>query len=95
MGQNAGRVYTSQADIDRIEALAVQLPDEANVELRLDSGDTVAGVVAVRPVVQTFLGPGGEEGINAVVRIDDALEPGRSHYVWLGGVRELRRVGTN
>ncbi|MDH5821654.1 DUF3247 family protein [Luteimonas sp. RD2P54] len=95
MGQTAERVYTEQTDIDRIEALTAQLQDEANVELLLDNGGIVTGVVAVRPVVQTFLGPGGEEGLNALARIDDALEPGRSHYVWLGGVREVRRLGSH
>ena len=92
MGRNAERVYTDDADIARMDRLMEQLPDEARVELPLADGSSVAGVVSVRPTVQTFLDPQGEEGINGVVRIDDAADPSRAHYVWLDVIREVRRL---
>ena len=92
MGRTAERVYTNDADIARMEALMEQLPDEARVELLLEDGSSVTGVVSVRPTVQAFLDPKGEEGINGVVRIDDAADPSRAHYVWLDVIREVRRL---
>lgn len=92
MGRTAERVYTDDADIARLEALMQQLPDEARVELLLADGSSVSGVVSVRPTVQAFLDPQGEEGINGVVRIDDADDPSRAHYVWLDLIREVRRL---
>ena len=92
MGRTAERVYTAAADIARLEALMMQLPDEARVELLLADGGSVTGVVAVRPTVQSFLDPHGEEGINGVVRIDDAADPSRAHWVWLDLIREVRRL---
>lgn len=90
MSRVAERVYTDDADIARLEALVLQLGDEARVELLLVDGSTVTGAVAVRPTVQTFLDPQGEEGINGVVRIDDAADPSRLHWIWLDTIREVR-----
>ncbi|MGO1893502.1 MAG: DUF3247 family protein, partial [Luteimonas sp.] len=87
-------VYTDDADIARLEGLMEQLPDEARVELLLADGSSVAGVVSVRPTVQTFLDPQGEEGINGVVRIDDAADPSQAHYVWLDVIRDVRPIDT-
>ena len=75
MSQVAKRVHTDQGEIDRIEALAARLPDEARVELVLDDGDRIAGTVSVRPTVQVFRDEDGNEGLNALVRIDDAADP--------------------
>lgn len=90
MSQVADRVYTGREDIARLEALVEELADEARVELLLEGGKRIEGVVAVRPTVQTFLDPQGREGINGVVRIDDALDPSRAHYLWLDRIREIR-----
>ena len=95
MGRTAERVYTDDADIARLEGLMEQLPDEARVELLLADGSSVAGVVSVRPTVQTFLDPQGEEGINGVVRIDDAADPSQAHYIWLDVIREVRPIDTD
>ncbi|MGY0559696.1 MULTISPECIES: DUF3247 family protein [unclassified Luteimonas] len=92
MGQNAERVYTSDADIARLEALVQQLPDEARVELLLADGSSITGAVVVRPTVQTFRGPDGSEGINGRLRVDDAGDPARSHLIWLDVIREVRRL---
>ena len=94
MGQLAERVYTASDDIARLEALVLQLPDEARVELLLSDGGSITGVVSVRPTVQTFLDPQGEEGINGVLRIDDAADPSQAHYVWLDRIREVRHLDT-
>lgn len=92
MGRTAERVYTDDADIARLEGWMEQLPDEARVELLLADGSSIVGVVSVRPTVQAFLDPHGEEGINGVVRIDDAADPSQAHYVWLDLIREVRRL---
>ncbi|MEZ0469820.1 DUF3247 family protein [Luteimonas salinilitoris] len=95
MGQFAEHVYTRQEDIARIEARATQLDDEAWVALTLEDGGTVEGVVAVRPTVQTFRDPQGREGVNAVVRIDDAGDQAVAHYIWLDRIREVRHLGSS
>ncbi|MCD9033174.1 DUF3247 family protein [Luteimonas sp. Y-2-2-4F] len=94
MGQFAPRVHTEPGDIARLEALIGALDDEAVVEIELEDGARVNGVVSVRPTVQTFRDPEGREGSNGVVRIDDILEPGRSHTLWLDTIRRVRRLGT-
>lgn len=93
MGQFAEHVYTTAEDIARLEARTGALPDEARVAVTLDDGSRVEGVVATRPVVQSFHDPQGREGINAVVRIDDARDPDRAHYLWLDRIREIRALG--
>lgn len=94
MGQFAPRVHVDPGDIARLEALVEALDDEAVVEIELEDGTRVNGVVAVRPTVQTFRDPDGREGSNGVVRIDDALEPARAHTLWLDAIRRVRRLGT-
>jgi len=94
MGQRAERVYTEQRDIARIESWAEQLEDEAHVEVRLADGAMVDGYVTARPTVQVFRDEGGREGLNALVRIDDAAEPEQAHYLWLDRIVDIRCVGT-
>lgn len=94
MGQFAECVYTDQADIALLEDRATQLPDEAKVEVVLIDGSKLQGVVATRPVVQVFHDSAGEEGINGMVRIDDARDPERTHYVWLDEILEVHQAGS-
>lgn len=94
MGQFAECVYTDQADIALLESRAMQLPDEAKVELVLIDGSRVEGVVSAHPTVQVFRDNEGEEGINGVVRIDDASDPQRTHYLWLDEILEVRQTGS-
>lgn len=94
MGQVAPRVHTDQGEIERIKALATDLPDEAVVELTLDDGSTVAGVVSVRPTLQDFRASDGSEGLNALLRLDDADDPAQAHYVWVDLIRTIRHCGT-
>lgn len=92
MSQVADRVCTSDEDIARLEELVTLLPDGARVELVLEDGTSLTGAVAVRPTVQTFLDPEGQEGINGLLRLDDAADPSRLHWVWLDRIREVRRL---
>jgi uncharacterized protein DUF3247 len=94
MSQIAEQVYTEQRDIARIESWAEQLQDEAVVAIELSDGGRVEGVVTVRPTIQVFRDAGGREGLNAVVRIDDASDPGRAHYLWLDRIVDIQRIGT-
>lgn len=94
MGRIAERVYTDQDDIARIESWVEQLPDEARVAVRLVDGGEVQGVVAARPTVQTFLDGNDHEGLNAIVRIDDAGDPRRAHYIWLDRIAGVRHLDT-
>ncbi len=94
MGQFAECVYTDQADIALLESRAEQLPDEAKVEVVLIDGSKVEGVVSARPTVQMFHDSEGEEGINALVRIDDAQDPERAHYLWLDEILEVHQTGS-
>lgn len=94
MGQFADCVYTDQADIALLESRATQLPDEAQVELVLIDGRKVEGVVSAHPTVQMFHDSDGEEGINAMVRIDDAQDPQRTHYLWLDEILEVHQTGS-
>jgi len=94
MGQVAERVYTEQRDIARIESWAGQLEDEERVEVSLADGTCIDGFVTARPTVQVFLDESGNEGMNALVRIDDAADPERAHYVWLDRIVDIRRLGT-
>lgn len=95
MGQFAERVHTRQEEIAQIESRAVQLDGETWVALTLEDGTVVEGVVAVRPTVQTFRDPEGREGINALVRIDDASDEAVTHYIWLDSIREIRHLGSS
>lgn len=87
-------LYTQQADIARLEAMIQQLPDEAVVRLDLNDGGNITGTVAVRPTVQVFRGADGEEGFNAVVRIDDRERPQVVHYLWLDRIAAVTALGT-
>ena len=57
--------------------------------LTLVDGSRLSGVVATRPVLQTFLDADGNEGINAGLRIDDAS--GQARSIWLDEVVDVRR----
>lgn len=87
-------LYTRQDDIARIEALIAQLPDEARVELRLTDGRRLTGTVSVRPSVQVFRDADGVEGFNAVVRLDDPVDPAKTHYLWIDRIASVTRTGS-
>ncbi len=92
----ADTVYTAQVDIDRIQALIVQLDNDDHVALRLDDGRELRGIVAHKPTIQQFFDRGGREGSNATVRLDEpALEqPDTAGWidVFLDRVVEVRHL---
>ena len=92
MAQFAERVVTDQAEIDRIKAMILVLDEEARVEIELDDGTVLAGAVAIKPTLQVFRDPQGNEGTNGVLRLDDALEPERPHFIALDRIRRVRRL---
>ena len=95
MASTADRVYTRQQDIALIESLIVQLPDEAVVEITLADGSILKGVVATRPALQTFRNAQGQEGMNALLRLDDLDRPEHSYQVWLDQVARIVFLGSD
>lgn len=87
-------VCTEAADVALIEACIAALLDEAKVRVTLDDGSALHGTVAVRPSAQVFRTADGEEGINAVLRLDDLAHPEQAHYLWLDQVRDIFPLGS-
>ncbi|MCF7222269.1 DUF3247 family protein [Marilutibacter chinensis] len=96
MGRIAERIHTDQAEIARLEALIALLPNDAHVELTLDDGGVISGTVAARPTVQVFEDPHGNEGLNALVRIEDiAFDPAGTAVprdVWIDRIVKVVRT---
>ncbi|MEO8365040.1 MAG: DUF3247 family protein [Pseudoxanthomonas sp.] len=89
------RVHTRQDEIALLESRIAELPDEAIVEITLDDGRKLKGLVTVRPTLQTFRDADGQEGVNAVLRLDDLEQPGQSHQVWLDRVSNIFHMGSD
>jgi hypothetical protein len=97
MARIAPRVYVDAADMARLEALALQLPQDARVQLTLEDGRRITGMVSAMPTVQAFFDPGGREGMNALLRLEAFLDDGRPHPgglhdFWLDEIRDVTRV---
>ncbi len=96
MGRFAERIHTDRADIARLEARLLELPNDARVALRLDDGSELHGTVAARASLQLFEDRDGNEGMNAIVRLEDAvLDDGSRaavHDLWLDRIAEVRRI---
>ena len=86
MTRVAPQVHIDNAEIGRLEALALRLPQDQRVHLRLDDGRELTGMVSQMPTMQTFYDPEGREGLNAIVRIEAFLDDGRLHE---GGVHDI------
>jgi hypothetical protein len=91
----AERVHTRQDEIALIESRIAELPDEAIVEITLDDGRKLKGLVTTRPSIQTFRDAEGREGVNALLRLDDLELPGHSHQVWLDQVSGIFHMGSD
>ena len=91
----AERVHTRQDEIALIESRITELPDEAIVEIALDDGRKLKGVVTVRPTIQTFRDAEGREGVNALLRLDDLEQTGHSHQVWLDRISSIFHMGSD
>ena len=58
--------------------------------VRMDDGSTMRGIVTMTPTVQTFYDPDGNEGLNAVARIE--RESGGNGYLWVDLVSAVERL---
>lgn len=92
MGQLAPRVCTESGAIRRLEALINQLPNNANVMVECEDGKQVTGIVCIRPTVQSLRNYDGVEGVNGVLRLEDADAPGGEHRIWLDQIRSVQRL---
>jgi hypothetical protein len=95
MAAIAERVHARQDEIALIESRIVELPDEAIVEITLDDGRKLKGLVTARPTIQTFRDAEGREGVNALLRLDDLERPGHSHQLWLDRVSGIFHMGSD
>lgn len=94
MTRVAPYVHIDNAEIARLEALALRLSQDQRVQVRLDDGSEVTGMVSQMPTIQTFYDPRGREGLNAIVRIESYLDDGRpheggEHYIWLDHIEDV------
>jgi len=105
MARVAPRVYLAAADIARLEAIALQLPQDARVQVTLEDGRQIAGMVSATPTVQAFFDPRGVEGMNALLRLDACTDaahfvesshqrahPDGIHDLWLDEVSAVTRL---
>ena len=90
MTRRADRVHADRGRIERMAALCSHLDEEERVSVALDDGSQVTGVVLAKPSLQTFLDADGNEGLNAVVKLDDVDGSGRARSYWLDTVVEVR-----
>lgn len=100
MSRIAPTVYRDPATIAALQRMAMRLPQSARVEIGLDDGTWLRGIVSMRPTIQAFFNARGDEGTNGVVRIEveragTTMEAGPasgSRYVWLDHIGDVRRV---
>lgn len=97
--RTAPRVYTRQVDIDRLQSMIFALPNDRHVQLTLDDGRVLTGIVAGRPMTMQFFDAEGREGTNGTVRLEQpALEhPEDARWVdlFLDQIVEVRPLDRN
>ena len=96
MTRNAEQVHVDPGEVARIRDLIEQLPNGAHVVLQMADDGPLEGIVAARPVAQLFFGPDGNEGTNAVLRLE---QPALSHPeqagwldLWVDRIRSIKRL---
>ena len=97
MARVAPRVHVDDAGIARLEAIALQLSQDDRVQVTLDDGRRMIGMVSATPTMQAFFDPQGREGMNALVRLEAFLDDGRPHPggsrdIWLDEIRDVTRL---
>lgn len=92
MEKLAPQLCTSAADIARIEQRASALASGTRVRIGLIDGKVIDGMVAEQPVVQLFKDAEGNEGMNAVVRLEDAAVPLWTAYLWLSDIATVQTM---
>ena len=90
MSREAPRVHVDPVAIARLEMLSARLQQDSRVDVRLDDGTTMRGIVTMTPTIQSFYDPDGNEGLNAVARIE--REAGGNGYVWVDRISAVERV---
>ena len=89
MAQRAERVHTRQQDIERLTSLCDALEEEEHVLVTLANGETFSGVVLMKPSLQTFVDPAGNEGVNGVLKLDNIGGMGVTRYFWHDDIRDV------
>lgn len=96
MSRDAPRVHVDPLAIARLEQVALQLPQDTRVEVRLDDGSRLRGMVSMTPTVQAFFDPDGHEGLNGVARIEcesgAGTATGDSRYLWLDQIGSVESL---
>ncbi len=90
MTRRADRVHTRPEDIQRLTSLCDALEEQEHVVITLANGATVSGVVVSKPGLQTFFDPSGNEGVNAVLKMDNIGGMGVVRYFWLDDVVDVK-----
>ncbi|MFC0679713.1 DUF3247 family protein [Lysobacter korlensis] len=95
--RNANHVYTSAEDLERLRAKIAALPNGAHVELELEDGEQLVGIVGARPSLQIFFDLHGHEGTNGTVRLEKpALNHPRAtpapRDIWLDRIVRIDRL---
>ena len=95
MTREARHVHSDPLAVARLEALVAALPNGAHVAVRLADDHEITGIVAARPVLQQFFDAAGNEGSNAVLRLESAAphEPMGVRDVWLDEIVGIRDLG--
>lgn len=94
MGRYADRVHSDPTVIQRLKQLQLELSGEMEVELTLQDGRILRGTVPERPTLQLFRNEREEEGVNGLLRLDDAEDPTRSQLLWLDQIQHVQRLGS-
>jgi hypothetical protein len=94
MNETPERLFTGDSGVARLNALIHALDDEEQVRLTLDDGRTIEGVVAARPALQVFRPDDGDEGYNALLRLEPLAGEAPPHYLWLDRIVEVFRLGS-
>lgn len=94
MNERPGRLLSTTGEIQQMALLVRMLDDEEQVRLTLDDGRLLEDVVAVRPSIQLFRDADGQEGSNALLRLDPLAGYAAPHYLWLDRVVEVARLGS-
>jgi hypothetical protein len=93
MAQQAVRVHSDPQQTQRLADLCATLDDTERFSLTLIDGTQVEATVVARPVLQTFVDARGEEGVNAVLKLDVGDHASRvaSRMLWLDEVVRVER----
>lgn len=94
MNEHPERLLAGDAAVAHLNALILALDDEEQVRLTLDDGQLVEGVVAARPSLQVFREGDGNQGCNALLRLEPLTGDAPPHYLWLDRIREVFRLGS-